>query len=222
MKNIFLMDMDDTLLDFGKAERANLTQTLSQFGIEADDRIYDLFHEINERLWKALERGETDRERLKEERFERLFSQLGLKGDVPAVARAYYQNFPRICFPFEGAIALLKELQNRGRVCICTNGGAEIQRAHIQLAGFAPYLEEVFISEEIGADKPSAAFADYVESHIAHYSRKHAVWIGDSLTSDGACAKGRGIDFILFAPHGVPAGYPDRAATTYEALLRLI
>lgn len=200
MKNIFLLDMDDTLLDFKRAERENFMKTMQSFGICADERMYSRFHEINDSLWKALERGEIERERLKVRRFELLFEEFGLNGDIPAVAYAYWSYFPSVCFPFEGALEFLKALKSRGRVYIVTNGGRMIQSRHIELAGFAPFLDGIFISEEIGANKPSLKFADYVEAHIEGYRRENAVWIGDSLTSDGQCAKARGIDFLFFSP----------------------
>lgn len=222
MKEIFLVDMDETLLDFQRAERENLYQTLSAFDVRFDDEVLARFHAINDSLWKALERGEIAREPLKVRRFELLFAEFGFSGDVAAVARAYWTNFPNLCFPFEGATDFLRALKRRGRIYLVTNGGTEIQKKHIALAGFSPYLDGVFISEEIGCDKPSAEYADYVEAHIADYERSRAIWIGDSLTSDGRCAENRGIDFLLFAPRGVPEGYAGKVARTYEEALRLI
>ncbi len=221
MKNIFLVDMDDTLLDFKRAERANLAFALSSFGISFCEELYAAFHEINDALWKSLERGEIERERLKVRRFELLNEKFSLQADAGELSRAYFSHFPSVCFPFPGAIEFLQELHRRGRIFVVTNGGAAIQREHIRLAGFAPYLSGVFISEEIGANKPSLAFADYAESHIPDYRRERAVWIGDSLTSDGACAKGRGIDFILFAPEGAK-DYNGAAARNYSEVLSLL
>ena len=223
MKNIFLVDMDDTLLDFPRTERENLKKTLAQFGITADDALASRFHEINDALWKALERGEISRERLKERRFELLFEEYGFakKIDIPAVARAFWRNFPNVCFPFEGALEFLEELKARGRVYIVTNGGTVIQKTHIADAGFLPFLDGVFISEEIGFNKPSLEYANYVESHIAGYERSRAVWIGDSPTSDGQCAMNRGIDFILFSPHG-RREHAGMQATSYRKVLELL
>ncbi len=222
MKDLFLLDMDDTLLDFPRAEAANVFHTLAQFGIEADGGMIARFHRINDDLWKALERGETTREKLKEQRFAALFCEYAVSADVPAVARAYCANFPEVCFPFEGSAEFLKELSRRGRVYLCTNGGTEIQKRHIALAGFTPYLSGAFISEEIGAVKPSRAYADCVAAYIAGYEPSRAVYLGDSVTSDRKCAEEMGVDFVLFAPRGIPAGYAGNAAETYAEALRII
>lgn len=221
MKNIFLVDMDDTLLDFKKAERANLKDVLSSFSLPFDEEIYSFFHEINDSLWKALERGEIEREPLKVKRFELLLEKFGLVFDAEELSRAYFSHFASVCYPFPGAVEFLKELQRRGRTYIVSNGGIKIQEEHIRLAGFSPYLCDVFLSERIGANKPSKDFAEYVETHIPDYSREHAVWIGDSLTSDGECAKRRGIDFILFSPDGAK-GYAGYVARDYSQVLSLL
>ena len=221
MKNIFLVDMDETLLDFQRAERVNLVQTLACYGIHADGELVRNFHEINDALWKALERGEITRERLKVRRFELLFEKYGFSQNADEVSYAYFSSFPSVCFPFEGAAEFLKTLSERGRVYIVTNGGALIQNRHLSDAGFLPYIQRAFISEEVGFNKPSIEYANFVESHIQGYDRTRAVWIGDSLSSDGKCAENRGIDFILYAPKGAPAGYCGAVARNYQEVLAL-
>lgn len=221
-KDIFLVDIDDTLLDFHMAERENLSFALSSLSLPFGEEIYRFFHETNDALWKALERGEVTRENLKVERFRLLCEKFSLRADARELSKIYVDHFPKVCVPFVGAAGFLKELQTRGRVFLVTNGGKKIQTEHIRLANISPYIEDVFISEEIGFDKPSLEFANYVEGHIENYLRERAVWIGDSLTSDGLCAKNRGIDFILFAPRGVPAGYEGLFAKTYSEVLSLL
>ncbi len=221
MKDIFFLDMDATLLDFARAERTNFFRALGACGISADDGVYARFHEINDGLWKLLEKGGISRAELTVRRFVLLFEEMGLTGAEDA-AREYYEGFPEICFPFEGATEFLKKLAARGRVYIVTNGGARIQRRHIEIAGFAPYLAGVFISEEVGADKPSFAYVGYVEAHTAGFARECAVLLGDSLTSDMVCAERMGVDFVLFSPGGKPVGYGGKVARNYEEALSLM
>lgn len=221
MKDIFLLDLDDTLLDFSRAERENLRRTLTAYSLPADDSIAAAFHRINEGLWQSLERGEIGREALKVKRFANLLEEFGLHGDAASLSKSYFDGFSDICYPFDGSQAFLKELSSRGRVYLVTNGSACIQYAHIEAAGFAPYLAGVFISEEVGADKPSLKYARYVEAHIPCYERSRAVWIGDSRTSDMVCAKSVGIDFILYLPHTM-SNSDMGAAHTYADVLRIL
>lgn len=222
MKDIFLLDLDDTLLDFQRAEKLNFMQTLEAFSVKASEDMYARFHAINDGLWKALERGETTRERLKEQRFAYLFAEYGLERDVPAVAKWYYENFANICIPFAGANDFLKELSARGRVYIVTNGGTLVQKAHLRDSGFLPYITDVFISEEIGCNKPTREYAIHVEEHIENYERSRAVWIGDSLTSDMVCAKTVGIDFILYLHGTMSANYVGYVAHDFNEVLSIL
>lgn len=222
MKDIFLVDMDDTLLDFERAEEENFCETLEKFGLPCGGEIYARFHEINEGLWRLLELGGISRGELKVRRFEVLFAEYGLKADVSAVARFYLENFPFVCFPFAGAREFLEELSARGRVYIVSNGGTAVQKQHLKDAGFLPYITHSFISEEIGADKPSKAFSDLVKSGIAGFTESRAVWLGDSLTSDMVCAKNAGIDFILYVPREKDINYGGRTARSFGEALSII
>ena len=222
MKDIFLLDMDETLLDFSRAEEANFFWALASFGVQADRGVYERFHVINDSLWKALERGETTREEIMHRRFELLFAEYGFTADPDAVALAYFENFTNVCFPYAGAADFLKTLSERGRVYIVTNGSTGIQKRHIKDAGFEPYLTGVFISEEMGVYKPAKEYADYVKAHVEDFEEARAIWLGDSLTSDMGCANNANVDFVLFAPKGKPQGYAGKWVANYDDFLKLI
>ncbi len=222
MKDIFLLDMDETLLNFSKAEEENFSQTMRACGIEPNGALYARFHAINDALWKRLELGELTRARLLVLRFEMLFEEFRVAADAAHAAAFYYKNFEDVCVPYEGAAEFLKALKARGRIYIVTNGGAQIQRRHISDAGFAPYLSGVFISDEVGYNKPSKEYAEFVKAHIEGFDCARAVWLGDSLTSDMVCAKNAGVSFVLYAPHGAPQGYEGKLATCYKEALEVL
>lgn len=215
---IYFLDLDDTLLDFKRAEEENFRLTLASFGIP-DGGLYARFHQINDGLWKLLERGGIARETLKVERFRLLFEERGICADAGAVARTYFENFAGICFPFDGAADFLKELAGRGSVYIATNGSACIQTRHMRDAGFLPYITAAFISETMGADKPSEQYCDGVRAKIPAFDPRRSVFMGDSLTSDMVCAERLGVPFVLFAPAGAPEGYRGRLARTFREAL---
>ncbi len=220
MKDIFLLDADETLLDFHRGEKEQLTRALLAFGIQADETVLSRFHKINDGLWKKLERGETTRAELVVDRFRLLFLEFGIKADPKAVSEKYFSCMKEAAYLIDGAEAFLKTLKKSGRVYIVTNGSREVQRSRFALSGLDRLADGVFISEDIGCDKPSPRFAEYVEAHIPNYSRDRAVWVGDSLSSDYGCAKSKGIDFILF---GKPQeGYSGKAANGYGEVLEIL
>ena len=71
-------------------------------------------------------------------------------------------------------------------------------------------VQELFISEEIGAEKPSALYFDTVAARIPHFDRKKALVVGDSLSSDMRGGVAAGIDTCWFNPKkkSAPAELP--------------
>ena len=83
-----------------------------------------------------------------------------------------------------------------------TNGTLSVQKGRIKSAGMRPYFKDIFISEEIGYDKPGKAYFDYCFSRISNFHRENTVIIGDSLTSDILGGKNAGICTVWYNPHG--------------------
>ena len=57
---ILLFDADNTLFDFSRAERAAIRETMRAFGIMPNEALVCSYSEVNDRMWKMLERGEID------------------------------------------------------------------------------------------------------------------------------------------------------------------
>ena len=221
MKDIVLLDVDDTLLDFHRAEREQVVATLRAHGIAADADTAARFHVINDGLWKALERGETTRERLVVERFEILLAQLGAEGDARALSQDFFAGMPQRAYAIEGAADFLRTLCARGRTYAVTNGARALQRRRIAAAGLSSYFTDLFISDEIGHTKPSQGYVDYVKQHIPEFAPERAVYVGDSLTSDMVCAERLNVAFILCRAER-PAEYTGLFAENYQKILSVI
>ena len=222
MRDIFLLDIDDTLLDFCKAEREQLLAVLRGKDERADGEIAAYFHAVNERLWQALERGETTRARLVTERFGILKEKYALRTPAAELSSCFLEAMRTHACLFEGAENFLRALSRRGKIYAVTNGAGEVQRRHLKDTGIAGYFAGLFISEEAGSQKPSAEYAAYVAAHIPAFDPARAVYVGDSLTSDMVCADRLGVPFILFRPAGTPEGYTGLCAQSYREALRLI
>lgn len=54
MKNIILLDLDETLFDFKADEKAALKKTLLTLGIEPTEYALGLYSSINSAQWKRL------------------------------------------------------------------------------------------------------------------------------------------------------------------------
>ena len=58
------------------------------------------------------------------------------------------------------------------------------QTKKLRLSGLGELMDGIFLSEELGAEKPNAAFFDQVFEAIEETDRKKILIVGDSLTSD--------------------------------------
>jgi HAD superfamily hydrolase (TIGR01549 family) len=83
---------------------------------------------------------------------------------------------------------------------VVTNGLSEVQRPRLESSAIAPYIEKLFISEEIGAAKPDPAFFEAVFRGIGGPPKSQVLIIGDSLTSDMQGGIDYGIDTCWYDP----------------------
>lgn len=184
MIEYILLDLDDTILDFKWAEHQALTGMLTDFGIEPSEEICTLYRNINLEFWRALERREVTREQLKVGRFVCLLEELGMEGDAAAMGERYLQRLSQgHCF-LPGALETLRTLSQKYRLFLVTNGNPPVQYGRLASAGITHYFEKLFISMEIGHNKPSGEFFDRVFGEIPGADRSKAIIVGDSLFSD--------------------------------------
>ena len=198
-----LFDLDDTLFDFHKAEKIALTKTLVHFGIDPTEETLALYSTINAAHWKRLELGEISREEVKVGRYRELFKTIGVECD-PVKATAYYESMLAIGHYFmPGAPELLEELYRKYRLYIVSNGTAKVQEGRIGSSGIAKYMEGIFISQILGANKPDKQFFDICFAEIPDFSLSETVIIGDSLSSDIKGGINAGITTVWFNPKGI-------------------
>ncbi len=202
MRNV-LFDLDDTLFDFHKAEKIALTKTLVHFGIDPTEETLALYSTINAAHWKRLELGEISREEVKVGRYRELFKTIGVECD-PVKATAYYESMLAIGHYFmPGAPELLEELYGKYRLYIVSNGTAKVQEGRIGSSGIAKYMDGIFISQILGANKPDKQFFDICFAEIPDFSLSETVIIGDSLSSDIKGGINAGITTVWFNPKGI-------------------
>ncbi|MGM9538995.1 MAG: YjjG family noncanonical pyrimidine nucleotidase [Candidatus Onthomonas sp.] len=201
MVRFVFLDLDDTLLDFHRAEATALTRTFDRLDLPHTPEIAARYSAINLRHWELLEEGRITREQVLVGRFRQLFGELGVDAD-PWTAQECYEHFLSQGHWFlPGAPELLETLAPRYRLYLASNGTTVVQQGRIQSAGIAPYFQEIFLSQQIGADKPSPAFFDACFARIPDFDPAQAVMVGDSLTSDMRGGLAAGIRTCWFNPH---------------------
>lgn len=199
IKYIFL-DLDDTIFDFHKAEKVAIAKTLQDMGIEVNEKIMDRYRVINDAQWKMLENGELTREELKIRRYRLLFEELQMNCSAKEAAVIYEKYLSQGHFFIDGAEAMLYELKDRYRLFLVSNGTAVVQKGRLASSGIEPFFERIFISEEVGFNKPAKEYFEYCFSQIPEFKREESVIVGDSLTSDIRGGKNAEIKTIWFQP----------------------
>lgn len=212
--DIVLLDADETIFDFKKAEAHSFKLMLESFSIEYTDERIKLYSGINLKLWKALERGEVTRERLKTLRFEMFFNQIGVSNmDYELVNDRYLTNLSNSTFLIEGAAEFVKELHKHCKIYLATNGLTKAQTGRFSQSEIRDYVDSIFISEQIGYAKPDKAYFDYIFNEIGVTNKSRVIMVGDSLTSDMQGGKNAGLATCLYSRSGE---YVDSPLCDYQ------
>ncbi len=205
MIEFIFLDLDNTILDFNRAEDNAIRKTLKALtGYDVSDAVVALYCRINRSLWEALERGEIDRESLRGRRFELLFEQLGVHPSVNMAKNMYDHHLSAGHYFVEGAPAALATLSRKYSLYLVSNGSRNIQEPRLDSSGIRRFFKGIFLSQDIGAEKPDIAFFNACFEGIPHFDPKHAIIVGDSLTADIKGGIHAGMTTCWFNPKGLP------------------
>jgi len=202
-KKIFqtiLIDVDDTLLDFGAWEREAIKHSFSACGYPMTEQIFSLYQEINHDLWRRFEKGEISKKTIFDTRFVKLFEEANISGDGVAFEKIYQPKLGEGVVLIDGAIELLGYMQKKYDIYIVTNGVSKTQKSKLHLSKIEEYVKDVFISEDIGYNKPMREFYEYCFTHIGKIDKTKTIVIGDSLTSDMLGGENAGIVTCWYNP----------------------
>ena len=209
MIKVILWDLDQTLLDFKRSEFCALEKAFEHFCLGKLSRELHLsYSKINEECWRMLERCELTKPQVMEQRFKRFFAKENIVAPAsPLEFSDYYESrLPDTVAFVDNAVEVLKCLKGRVKQYVVTNGASAVQHKRLEKSGLDLLLDRVFISDEIGYEKPSARFFEPVLEKVLKYAEKDEILIvGDSLTSDIKGGNNVGIKTCLFSPNGCDA-----------------
>ena len=221
MIEYLFLDLDDTILDFHKAERIALSKTIREFGVEPTEEVLHRYHLINKCHWEQLELGKLSRAEVLTGRFRVLFAELGLSVDPVKMQAGYEHNLSIGHWFLPGAEEAVDILSKKYRLFLASNGTAVVQKGRMTSANLYRFFEQVFVSQEIGHNKPSKDYFDACFARIPGFDPEKAMIVGDSLTSDIKGGNNAGIRTCWVNPNHAP-GHPEiRVDYEIEALHQL-
>ena len=203
-----LFDADDTLFDYPLAEGKALHSTFEHFGQVYRSEYLRIYQVFNRQVWAEFERGETTAAELRLKRFRLLFNEIDLPLNPPDFSQRYLENLAQASDLFPQAAEVMKALSDRYHIALVTNGLKEVQRARLERSAIRPFIEKIFISEELGAAKPYPGFFEAVFKEIGNPPKSEVLIIGDSLSSDMQGGINYGIDTCWFNPAGKTTELP--------------
>lgn len=204
MYKVILWDVDATLLNFEKAEEAGIRGCFEKFNLgECTDEMLEVYKKINRRYWLMLERGEIEKPVLLVKRFEDFLDAYGLTSSAAEEVNALYQILlgDTVVF-YDHALETVQALKGKVLQCAVTNGTKVAQDRKLKNSGLDKLFDSIFISEEVGIEKPNKGFFDAVFAEIGEYKSDEVLIVGDSLTSDIQGGVNAGIKTCWYNPNG--------------------
>ena len=190
---------------FKKAEKKAICKCFEIFELgECTDEMIARYSVINRGYWERLERKEITKPEVLVGRFQEFFATEGIVTDCAERFNSEYQLRlgDTICFCDDG-YELVKGLKSRVKQYAVTNGTKVAQVKKLNKSGLVDLFDDVFISEDVGVEKPDVKFFEHVWDVIGQYQSDEVLIIGDSLTSDMKGGNNAGILCCWYNPKGL-------------------
>lgn len=199
IRDVFI-DLDDTLLDFNRAEEKAVSDAFAHFGIEPTMENVLHYADINHSCWRMFEKKIVDLDTLKEMRFYKMLNDLDADVSAHDIAMYYEDCLKENAYLLPGSIDALDALYKDYRLWLASNGTTRVQSRRVELSGIGKYFTGVLVSEDLGYIKPDREYYELTFCKIENFSRENAVMVGDSLSSDIQGGINAGIRTIWFNP----------------------
>lgn len=197
-KKIVLLDLDNTLIDFNECARHSIINIFGKLELPYSEKVFETFIEENVKIWKRLEKGEITKAELRANRWNLILNRLGIDYDGTVIEEMFENGVAQGAYPVDGAYDLLDYLYQKYDLYIVSNGFRFVQENRLRIGDFRKYFKDIFVSEDIGIQKPANEFFDYCFRKAKIQNKENVVLIGDSISADISGGINYGIDTVWF------------------------
>ena len=224
MIKAILIDIDDTLLDFGKSADKAIEICFAKHALPFSEHTTETFHRINDGLWKQIERKELTKTEMYGLRWPSVINELGLTLEGVDLETEFRSTLSGIAIPVDGAYGLLDYLSAKYPLYAASNSSYAHQFKRMTESRMLKYFKKMFVSENVGALKPAKEFFEYCLKEIGDVAPNEVAIIGDSLTSDIKGGRDYGLTTIWFSPDNNPPGdiVPDYTVHKLEEIKNIL
>lgn len=228
MYKYLLWDIDGTVLDFIAAESCAIKSLFKKYNLgECTDEMVSLYSEINTKYWKKLEKNEITKPEVLTGRFREFFEIFGIDTSIINSFNSDYQlALGDYIIYVDNAKDILLSQKGKYVLCAVTNGTKKAQDKKLHTSGLDEIFDEIFISENVGYEKPNKEYFDFVFKSLDITDKREVLIIGDSLSSDMKGGFNAGIDTCWFNPShnpntlGIPVTYEIDTFDKLEDILK--
>ncbi len=211
MIKTILWDFDNTLLNFDVAEKAAIVSTFEKFNLgTCTNQMLKRYEKINKEYWHMIEDKKIDKQTALVKRYEDFFIEYGIDKKIAKNFNDEYTKALGNTIEYvENSFELVSSLKGKYKQYIVSNGAKNVQTVRMKKSNFDKLVDGTFISDIVGAEKPSIEFFNHVFDKIKVTDKSEVIIIGDSLSSDIKGGNNAGIKTCWYNPKkkGIPSGY---------------
>ena len=114
----------------------------------------------------------------------------------------------------DDSLEIIRSLHGCMKQYVVPNGTVIAQTKKLQRSHLGEWMDGVFLSEELGAEKPSPRFFEQVFAALPDIPKEDMLIVGDSLTSDMQGGLNAGVPTCWYNPQSLPR--PADMAIAFE------
>lgn len=208
-----IFDVDDTLLDFGRTFRNAQRDMAALLKVEYTEEYRQTAEKCGYRAWRECGMENTSDENVQKNYHHYYFDYLqrqcrylkeefGSSIEESKLLKCYLESVSASEIMMEPeTLNICRALSEKYRLVLATNGIEDMQKR--RTATFSPYVYRLYISETVGAIKPSGAFFEHILDDLG-CKAGDCLMVGDSLTNDIIGAENAGMDVCWYNPKHRP------------------
>ena len=222
-------DLDHTLWDFDKNSGIVLRTLYDDYkladrGISKFEDFYNVYTEINEKLWERFRKGHIKRSELRTKRFRRALLEFKIGDEALSdnLSHKYLELLPIQTELTAHSLEVLEYCNEKYELHLITNGFEKTQKMKLENSGIMHFFKEVITSERSQSMKPHPTIFEYAMQTTGALA-DNSIMIGDHLEVDILGAEQMGWDQVYYNPaRKEHKGNPTHEIHSLKDLLQIL